>query len=179
MADYYPLIAKAVAGLDKSTGEARRALYDRARSALVAQLRGVTPALNESDITRERLALEEAIRKVETEAARRSRTDPPPRPVPPAPPPGRAVHQDMPQPPQPSVEAVEMRPAPPQIRVSPAAAAVASEPVVQAAEEHADIGIEPAARPCRRRAGAPALVARRQPVAFRPWPEGFSRRRRG
>ena len=46
--DYYPLIAKAVAGLEKSTGEARRALYDRARSALVAQLRGVTPALNES-----------------------------------------------------------------------------------------------------------------------------------
>jgi hypothetical protein len=104
-------------------------------------LRGVTPALNESDITRERLALEEAIRKVETEAARRSRTDPPPRPVPPAPPPGRAVHQDMPQPPQPSVEAVEMRPAPPQIRVSPAAASVASEPV-RAEEEDADIGVE-------------------------------------
>ena len=45
MADYYPLIAKAVTGLEKSTGEARRALYDRARSVLVAQLRGVTPAL--------------------------------------------------------------------------------------------------------------------------------------
>src|SRR5271157_4916473 len=75
MADYYPLIAKAVAGLDKSTGEARRALYDRARSALVAQLRGVTPALSESDITRERLSLEEAIRKVETEAARRGRPE--------------------------------------------------------------------------------------------------------
>ncbi len=78
MADYYPLIAKAVSGLEKSTGEARRALYDRARAALLAQLRGVSPALNESDITRERLALEEAIRKVEAEAARRSRTDPPP-----------------------------------------------------------------------------------------------------
>jgi hypothetical protein len=75
MADYYPLIARAVAGLDKSTGEARRALYERARTALVTQLRGVTPALSESDITRERLALEEAIRKVEGEAARRSRTD--------------------------------------------------------------------------------------------------------
>ena len=36
MADYYPLIAKAVAGLDKSTGETRRALYDRARTALLA-----------------------------------------------------------------------------------------------------------------------------------------------
>jgi hypothetical protein len=47
MADYYPLIAKAVTGLEKSTGEARRGLYDRARSALVAQLRGVTPALSE------------------------------------------------------------------------------------------------------------------------------------
>jgi hypothetical protein len=78
MADYYPLIAKAVAGLDKSTGEARRALYERARTALVTQLRGVVPALSESDITRERLALEEAIRKVEAEAARKSRFDPPP-----------------------------------------------------------------------------------------------------
>src|SRR5712671_677776 len=78
MADYYPLIAKAVTGLEKSTGEARRALYDRARTALLAQLRGVEPALAEPDITRERLALEEAIRKVEAEAARRSRSDPPP-----------------------------------------------------------------------------------------------------
>ena len=58
MADYYPLIARAVAGLDRNSGDARRALYERARAALVAQLRGVTPALNESDVTRERLALE-------------------------------------------------------------------------------------------------------------------------
>jgi len=49
MADYYPLIAKAVSGLEKSTGEARRALYDRARTALLAQLRGVEPALSEPD----------------------------------------------------------------------------------------------------------------------------------
>ena len=71
MADYYPLIAKAVGGLDKNTGEIRRQLYDRARAALVGQLRGVEPPLNESDITRERLALEEAIRKVESEASKR------------------------------------------------------------------------------------------------------------
>ncbi len=38
--------------------------------ARIAQLRGVMPALDESDITRERLALEEAIRKVEAESAR-------------------------------------------------------------------------------------------------------------
>jgi hypothetical protein len=73
MADYHPLIARAVAGLEKSTGEARRALYERARTALVAQLRGVVPPLDESEITRERLALEESIRKVEAEAARQSR----------------------------------------------------------------------------------------------------------
>lgn len=75
MADYYPLIARAVGGLDKNTGENRRALYDRARAALVSQLRGVEPALDETEITRERLALEEAIRKVETEAAKRPRAD--------------------------------------------------------------------------------------------------------
>src|SRR5436853_2891942 len=71
MADYHPLIARAVAGLDKNTGDGRRALYERARTALVAQLRSVTPALNETDITRERLALEESIRKVEAESARK------------------------------------------------------------------------------------------------------------
>src|SRR6201999_3006225 len=73
MADYYPLIARAVAGLEKNTGDARRALYERARTALVAQLRGVQPALSESDVTRERLALEEAIRKVEAESVRQAR----------------------------------------------------------------------------------------------------------
>jgi hypothetical protein len=75
MADYYPLIARAVSGLDKNSGENRRALYDRARAALVSQLRGVQPALDETDITRERLALEEAIRKVEAEAAKRPRAE--------------------------------------------------------------------------------------------------------
>ncbi|HEY5377958.1 MAG TPA: hypothetical protein VIJ78_00280 [Pseudolabrys sp.] len=75
MADYQPLVARAVAGLEKNTGENRRALYERARGALVNQLRGVQPALDESDITRERLALEEAIRKVEVEAVKRQRPD--------------------------------------------------------------------------------------------------------
>ena len=80
MADYYPLIARAVAGLEKNNGENRRALYERARGALLAQLRSVTPTLNEFDITRERLALEELIRKVEAEAARKftDGTRPPP-----------------------------------------------------------------------------------------------------
>lgn len=76
MADYYPLIARAVAGLEKNSGDARRALYERARTALVAQLRSVNPPLSENDVTRERLALEESIRKVEAEAARKGFVDP-------------------------------------------------------------------------------------------------------
>src|ERR1700693_713479 len=73
MADYYPLIARAIAGLDPSApGESRRALYERARAALIAQLRSVEPPLSESEITRERLSLEEAVRKVESEAAHRA-----------------------------------------------------------------------------------------------------------
>ena len=74
MADYYPLIARAIAGLDPNApGESRRALYERARTALIAQLRSVQPPLSESEITRERLSLEEAVRKVELEAAQRAR----------------------------------------------------------------------------------------------------------
>ncbi len=101
MADYYPLIARAIAGLDaNATGEARRALYERARTALIAQLRGVEPPLSESEITRERLALEEAVRKVESEAAHRARSPQP------APPPSAA-----PQPPIPPMpETLQARP---------------------------------------------------------------------
>ncbi|WP_439574420.1 hypothetical protein [Phreatobacter sp.] len=69
MADYTPLISRAVAALPDNTGEARRAVYERARHALLAQLRGVNPPLQEEQITRERLSLEEAIRKVEAQNA--------------------------------------------------------------------------------------------------------------
>jgi hypothetical protein len=137
MADYYPLIAKAVSGLEKSTGEARRALYDRARTALLAQLRGVEPPLAEPDITRERLSLEEAIRKVETEAARRSRSDPPPpppsraeQPSSRAEPPLRAARQATitPAPPAPTATAeARAQPAPARQSASLSAAAVRAE----------------------------------------------------
>jgi hypothetical protein len=71
MTDYYQLLTRAIASLDKSTGESRRALYGRARAALVKSLGNVDPRLSESEITRERLSLEQAIRKVEAEAMRR------------------------------------------------------------------------------------------------------------
>jgi hypothetical protein len=116
MTDYQPLIARAIEGLGKSTGEARRALYERARSALVTQLRSVEPALSESEITRERLSLEEAIRKVEADAARRSRmearTEPrfEPRPLKP---PSRQAPAATPAPPPPPPPAPPPPPEPP------------------------------------------------------------------
>jgi class 3 adenylate cyclase len=73
---YHQLIARAVDELDNNTGEARHALYERARHALLAQLRSNKPVLVLADITRERRALEEAISKVEADAARELRTEP-------------------------------------------------------------------------------------------------------
>ena len=81
MADYHPLITRAVEGLGNNTADARRTLYERARAALVAQLRGLDPPLSEAEITRERLALEDAIRKVEAESVRKARAEPRPAPV--------------------------------------------------------------------------------------------------
>jgi hypothetical protein len=82
MTDYRPLLARAIANLDPNTGEARRAVYDRARTALVNQLRGMNPPLAEADITRQRLSLEDSIRSVESEA---TAAQPAPHPRPPRP----------------------------------------------------------------------------------------------
>lgn len=68
--DYYPLIARSVAGLEPNTVEARRALYERARTVQLTHLRRITPALDIADVTRETNALEQAIHKVEAEALR-------------------------------------------------------------------------------------------------------------
>src|SRR5262249_30609538 len=68
MADYYSLIARAVAGLTDNTSKARHALYERARAAFFAHLPHAP--LSKADIVRHRLSLEEAIRKVEAESAR-------------------------------------------------------------------------------------------------------------
>ena len=111
MADYYPLVAKAVAGLEKNTGEGRRMLYERARTALVAQLRGMNdPPLTEAEITRERLALEEAIRKVEAEAARRGREVPRAETPAPKPEPAAETPPAPAKPPTPERPAAPLRP---------------------------------------------------------------------
>ncbi len=69
MAEYYAVLSKAVAGLETNTSEARRAVYDKARNALISQLKAIDPPLPTSEISRQRLELEEAIRRVERESA--------------------------------------------------------------------------------------------------------------
>jgi len=70
MADYYSLLARAVANLPKgSPAPARKAIYDRARKALLKQLRTLGPALSEADIAREEAALEAAVARLEGQFA--------------------------------------------------------------------------------------------------------------
>lgn len=70
MADYHAILKRAISALPSPTGEARRAVYEKARTALVNQLKAFDPPLAASEITQQRLQLEDAIRKVESEAAK-------------------------------------------------------------------------------------------------------------
>jgi hypothetical protein len=91
MADYYPLLARALDALPDRSPALRRAVYDRARSALIAQLRSLDPPVPEADIDLERQALDTAIGRLEAEyepppAAAEMPTSPaagPPEPPPP------------------------------------------------------------------------------------------------
>ena len=69
MAEYYAVLSKAVAGLETNGADARRAVYDKARNALIGQLKAIDPPLPTAEISRQRLELEEAIRRVEREAS--------------------------------------------------------------------------------------------------------------
>jgi hypothetical protein len=70
MADYYSIIAKAVSTLDPNTEGARRRLYERARSAVIAEMHRAEPALDHSDIMAAQMSLELAIGEVEADAQR-------------------------------------------------------------------------------------------------------------
>ena len=70
--DYYTLMAEAIAALDPNTGDARRRLYERARAALLTELRSADP----SDIMAAQMLLELAIGEVEAGAQRDSRSRP-------------------------------------------------------------------------------------------------------
>ncbi len=85
MADYYSILKKTIASLPENNGSARRNVYSRARNAIVSQLKAYEPPLSPSEITAEQLRLEEAIRKVEAEAARETLMATRPAPTAPAP----------------------------------------------------------------------------------------------
>ena len=68
MSDYYPVIARWIA--DQRNAASRDELYWLARTELEIQLTRVDGRLTPSEMMRERLALEEAIRTVERECSR-------------------------------------------------------------------------------------------------------------
>lgn len=67
MADYYPLLSRAVQALSINTPASRKAVFDRAREALTTQLSSMN-SVRDQDLERERLSLEEAIHRIESEA---------------------------------------------------------------------------------------------------------------
>jgi len=77
VADYYPLLARAVAALNPNSREQRYVLYERARKTLAEKLRA--PALRHADLKAESAALEAAIQRIEMDTMRRAA---PPRPKP-------------------------------------------------------------------------------------------------
>jgi hypothetical protein len=68
MADYSLLIARAVSRLESNTSEARQQLYERARTALIAQLTKDS-AVSELEIALEQSALEAAIFELEQKSS--------------------------------------------------------------------------------------------------------------
>jgi hypothetical protein len=136
MADYKELLRRAIAALPENNGAARRAVYEKARSALVGQLRAINPPLPARDITQHRLQLEDCIRQVEQEAseavitlnrAEASKPAPVPRPQPePAPvvaaPPPAAAKAEPSAPPK-----VQTQPPAPKLEPANRAKADASE----------------------------------------------------
>jgi hypothetical protein len=127
MAEYYPLLAKAVSGLPDSTPAMRHAVYERARKALLGQLRALQPPVPEADIDKESQALDVAVARLEAEYAAaveapgEVKEAPPPAaqaPATQAPPPLRpAEPRQVPSPPPPSMpirpRIAKVAPAPP------------------------------------------------------------------
>ncbi len=124
MADFYPVLSKAIAGLADQSPETRRAIYDRAKLVLVTQLGKMQPPLPEAEIARQQQALDAVIARIEREQAA-SQFGPPAG----GPEADRAV-PDFPSPPpqpaattRPALATRPVPPAPPQDEAQPAEAA--------------------------------------------------------
>lgn len=80
MANYYDVLRPAVESIAEFDG--RRAVYNRARAALVERMRAALPPIPESVIEIEQEALEQAIQRVEADLNnRRGAPPPPPEPI--------------------------------------------------------------------------------------------------
>ncbi|GGC91719.1 histidine kinase [Chelatococcus reniformis] len=108
MADFYPLLVRAVGGLPDNNPKTREAVYERARDVLLRQLRALDPPLADEDVAREMVTLEEVIDRIEAEHLAAEQAEPsvpvsapaPSLPPPPAAPPA-AIPQPLPSPSQP------------------------------------------------------------------------------
>jgi hypothetical protein len=72
MADYYPVLARAVSSLPQDNAQARLELYERARTIVTEQLRERAPRKSVAETMREQAAFETAVRRVEAEAQGRT-----------------------------------------------------------------------------------------------------------
>jgi hypothetical protein len=137
MAEYYPLLAKAIAGLPNSTPETRRAVYERARKALLGQLQNLQPPVPAADLARETESLDAAVARLEAELSGVAPPAPqppapqPPAPQPPAQPPsaGRSPAAQPPVRPPLRPLTPPSRPAPPRPQTPPAASQPAAPPL--------------------------------------------------
>lgn len=69
MSAYFRLLLRGVNALPLSTPETRQQIYQRARDALIGALTKVAPPLDDADIEAQRQAFEEAVERVEAQAA--------------------------------------------------------------------------------------------------------------
>lgn len=161
MADYKELLRRAISALPENNGAARRAVYEKARSALVGQLRAIQPPLPARDITQHRLQLEDCIRQVEQEASEAvislgRDVNFTPRPAAPRPQPAPAP-APTPRTPEPMAEAAAVSAIPaaapqpaapvPEAPVEQPEPELAAGPDAQTADDESDSGPVPVATP--------------------------------
>ena len=90
MADYYPVLARAVSSLTINNARTRQEVYERVQTGLTAELRRRNPQKSAPEIMRELAALETAIHRVEMESPS-TQTQTPKRLTPPRPTGNRAT----------------------------------------------------------------------------------------
>jgi hypothetical protein len=172
MADYQSLLTRAVANLPSTSSAAtRQAIYDRARKALLTQLRTLRPPLPESDIAREEKALNQAIALVEAKFGAIDGVGPEPTPAPTAPAASGAPDARPPAPSgAPARSHDSVAPTRPPLREPPV-----SKPVGPPTSAHSPVAPAPAEQPRPRTAptlpSTPSTAQRESPAApTRPAP---------